>query len=75
MGCWPICQCFDLVDTELIFYQIVHFQRLITGNGRKLIQKLVYTYANAHEVIKSFNSNPGSTKYRCSILDLRVNGD
>ena len=57
------------------FDQIIYLQSLIARNGRKFIQELIYAYANAHKIVKSFNSNPGSTKYRRSILDLRVNGD
>ena len=71
----PGGQRFDLIQRVLLLYQIKHFQCLIAGNGRKFIQKLIYADADAYKIAKGFNSDTGSAEYRCSILDLRVDGD
>ena len=75
LGGWPFCKGLNLVKAILQFNQIIHFQCLIARDGREFIQKIIHAYANAHKIVERFNSNPGSTKYRRSILDLRVNGD
>lgn len=74
--CFGACdQRPDLFRRNFFRDQIVYFERLIAGNGRKLVQKLVDTYSDAQVITESLDSNTGSTKNRGAILDFGVYGD